>query len=368
MIHGAFVKGLFTLTICSLAALAHADHAAVAAHPAGQSYSSNNQANAIAASTQALQSCRAAHPQSPTKCELVSLNGKDVITTDAVKARLPEKPHPLYLWRLQANESTIYLGGSIHILKPGFYPLPKQFEDAFAQSDYLVFEVDTNQTSAAEMQALSLRYGRLPESTSLSSVLPGDTFSELKHALTDYGVNLEHFEQFKPNFISQQLAVLALLSVGYDPEVGLENHFRRKQGNRTILQLETVEFQLDLLFNVALPTQVEMTEDMLKQLPTFEETTADLVTAWLAGDDQAFLAAVDAQSGETPAVKAFNRRLIIERNYGMTDTITGYLQQPGTYFVLVGAAHLIGDEGIPALLAKAGYTPSRLSTHSSLTQ
>ena len=67
-----------------------------------------------------------------------------------------------------------------------------------------------------------------------------------------------------------------------------------------------------------------------------------------------------AQRGESQAVKDYNRRLIEGRNYTMTDTITGYLNQSGTYFVLVGAAHLIGKEGIPALLQSRGYQGERL--------
>ena len=111
-----------------------------------------------------------------------------------------------------------------------------------------------------------------------------------------------------------------------------------------------------------------MTTETLRQLPAFETVTADLVTAWLSGDDDAFLAATEAQSGDTPALQAFNKKLLTDRNYGMTDTITGYLTQPGTYFVLVGAAHLIGDEGIPALLKQRGYAPQRLTSNSALQQ
>ena len=213
-----------------------------------------------------------------------------------------------------------------------------------------------------------MQYAQLPAHTPLSSLLASDMYQSLGSALEDYGINIDHFERFKPNFVTQQLAVLALLSVGYDPASGLESHFRRKKGDRSILQLESVEFQLDLLFNTPIPTQIEMAAETIKQLPSFEAVTADLVTAWLSGDDDAFLEATEAQSGDTPALRAFNKKLLTDRNYGMTDTITGYLTQPGTYFVLVGAAHLIGDEGIPALLKKRGYAPQRLASNSSISE
>ncbi len=344
-----------------------ADYSAVATHqPTGKTYRVEQQSNRVAASAQATQACRAAHSQDPQSCALTELADTPVITAVDIKARVSTDPHPLYLWRFEANGSTVYLAGSIHILKPGFYPLPRQFEHAFAQSDYLALEVDTTQTSPSTMQALSLKYAQLPAATKLSSVLPATTYTQLANILREYGVDLQFFEQLKPNFVTQQLAVLALLSVGYEPESGLESHFRRKRGSRPVLQLETVEFQLDLLFDVALETQVQMTEAMLTQMPNFESVTADLITAWLAGDDASFAAATEAQSGDTPELMAFSEALIEARNHGMADAVTGYLQRPGTYFVLIGSAHLIGDEGVPKLLEKAGYKSIRYQSNSSL--
>ena len=352
--------------VLAIAQGAFADYSAVAINGEGTKYAVKDQLNSIAAGANATKSCRQANPNDV--CELISLNDKPIITSDQVKARVPKNPHPLYLWQLKSNESTIFIAGSIHILKPGFFPLPPQFEAAFNTSDYLVLEVDTEEMAPTAMQALSMQYAQLPAHTPLSSLLDSDTYQSLGSALEDYGINIDHFERFKPNFVTQQLAVLALLSVGYDPASGLESHFRRKKGGRSILQLESVEFQLDLLFNTPIPTQIDMTAETIKQLPSFEAVTADLVTAWLSGDDGAFLEATEAQSGDTPALRAFNKKLLTDRNYGMTDTITGYLTQPGTYFVLVGAAHLIGDEGIPALLKKRGYAPRRLASNSSISE
>ncbi len=339
-----------------------ADTATAQHEPSGSRYSSAEQPNLVNASSTAIQACQKAHTSSPDDCELVELDGAPVITTRAIKARVPDRPHPLYLWRYTANETIIYLAGSVHILKPGFYPLPRQFEDAFAQSDRLVLEVDTQQISPAQMQSLTLKYASLPRGQTLGALLGDARFAALTRTVGAYGVDLTLFNHLKPNFVTQQLAVLALMSVGYNPDAGLEAHFRRKRGDRPILQLESVDFQLDLLFNAPLQTQVQLTEATLNQMPEFEQVTADLIAAWLSGDDASFIAATEAQSGETPALKAFSEALIERRNQSMATTLVGYLQQPGTYFVLIGAAHLIGDEGIPALLGKAGYPGRRYAS------
>lgn len=361
----SYLLCLFVFVLATPGVSNAAAHTAAAEHNrSGSRYAIEGQPNLLSAGAKAIQACQSANASAPDDCELVALNGQPIITTGAIKARLPQQAHPLYLWRYAANDSIVYLAGSIHILKPGFYPLPRQFEDAFARSDRLVFEVDTKQVPAAQMQALSLKYASLPKGQSLNALLGQTAFAALGETLGAYGVDLTLFNHLKPNFITQQLAVLALMSIGYNPDAGLEAYFRRKRGDRPILQLESVDFQLDLLFNAPLATQVQMTEATLSQMSDFERVTADLVTAWLSGDDASFIAATEAQTGETPALKAFSEALIERRNHGMANTLTGYLQQPGTYFVLIGAAHLTGDESVPALLKKAGYPGQRYASDS----
>ena len=325
--------------------------------PTGQRYLAQGD-NRLAAASAALSRCQNAHQQGP--CDIAGIDGKAIATGTKLRAQVPSQPYPLYLWQFKHGASTVFLAGSIHLLKPGFFPLPPPYEAAFAQSQRLVLEVDTSKISTADMQRKSMQYGMLPAAQSLAGTLPQQAYEGLGKALRDYGTDIQHFQRMKPSLATQQLALFAMMSIGFNPELGLENHFRKQAGNRPILQLESFDFQMELLFNAPLATQVELTTDMLAQLPEFEALTTNLVSAWLNGDDQAFIAAMAAQRGESQAVKDYNRRLIEGRNYTMTDTITGYLNQSGTYFVLVGAAHLIGKEGIPALLQSRGYQGERL--------
>ena len=115
-----------------------------------------------------------------------------------------------------------------------------------------------------------MQYGSLPPNQTLDSVLPTHTHAALEKILLEYGAPISHFQQFKPNLVTQQLALFALLSVGYNPEIGLENHFRSKAKNKTILELESFDFQLDLLLNAPIETQVEMANAMLEQMNDFE--------------------------------------------------------------------------------------------------
>jgi len=340
-----------------------ADHSATARHLISkQTYSASQKSNRLAASSAALTQCQNAHADSMPQCELIELDNEYLPTAAEVKARVPLGNHPLYLWRYIHGDATVYLAGSVHILKPGFYPLARQYELAFASSEFLVVEVDTEQANPESIELLSLRYGRLPQGQTLSTVLPINLYTSLAQIMATYGMHLSHFEKLKPSLVIQQLAVIALLSIGYNPEAGLEAHFRRMKANRPVLELETIEFQLNLLYNAPLITQIQMTEAMVEEMASFETITTDLIVAWLSGDDEAFKKATHAKSGDTPEIRAFMEKLINKRNHSMAQKLTSYLQQAGTYFVLAGAAHLIGEEGIPNLLDEAGYQGHRLTT------
>ena len=126
------------------------------------------------------------------------------------------------------------------------------------------------------------------------------------------------------------------------------------------MQLETLDLQLKLLFNQPLNVQVAVLEQALDQLDDLQATTSDLIRAYFNGDDDALRALLKSQAGDNPLTKAFNQQLIDQRNRNMTKKVRGYLQTSDSYLVLVGAAHLIGPQGMAALLSKAGFTGVRI--------
>ncbi|MCZ6709887.1 MAG: TraB/GumN family protein, partial [Gammaproteobacteria bacterium] len=118
-----------------------------------------------------------------------------------------------------------------------------------------------------------------------------------------------------------------------------------------ILELESIESQLGLLFNQPMDTQIQLLTDTLDQEYLIEPLLAQMLVAWLSGNDDQFVELFALQGGDSPLAKAFNRQLLEERNVSMANKVRSYLSGQGTYFVLAGAAHFIGAEGIVALLA-----------------
>lgn len=346
----------------------HAARAAFSNTPQ-RPFVSTGQPDKMQAATQALHACRAVYPQQAPDtgyCELTHLDGAELTSAATIRSRVPEQPHPLYLWRYTNGASTVYLGGSIHILKPGLSPPPPQFQQAFDLSDNLVLEVNMAAYSQQQLQQITMRYAALPAGQDLSTVLPGPTLSALDRITTSYGLPLAQLAGFKPSFVNQQLAVAALMSVGYDPSLGVENYFLSQAEGKTLLELESLEFQLELLLNQPLSLQVTLIEEMIPQMDHFESLTAELLTAWISGDDSAFRAAFDAQTGNSAESVAFMDRLLGERNVGMAEKIGAYLNMPGTWFVLVGAAHYIGDNSIIRLLERRGIHGQRIFSNDTL--
>ncbi len=326
----------------------------------GISYARSND---LAAATDALTKCQTAWS---TPCEIVWLNQEAVTPGAEIHARARAEDHPLFLWRYTSDSAIVYLAGSIHLLKPSLYPLPIQLQDAFNAADYLVLEVDTASLDPQVMQQLTARYGLLPNETTLSDVLPPGLYKRLGARLANYGVNVSALARFKPSLVMTELVRLRLAALGYLPEYGVEQYFRSRLKHQSVLQLETIELQMRLLFDQPMNTQVQLLADTLDQEMMIEPLLRDMLIAWLSGDDAEFLALFEAQSGDSPLARSFTRQLLDERNVGMSNKIQSYLAGQGTYFVLAGAAHFVGDNGIVRLLESRGLRGTRINSASEL--
>lgn len=350
---------LLALTSPSLQA-----HVSVAHHTSDLStlYDSGTQANRVAAAQSAMSKCQRANVDQPAAgaCELILMDDIAITTGQQLRGN---KSHatPLYLWRFQNGAATVYLAGTVHILKESLHPLPPQYEDAYHATKNLVFEVDLSRHHPAEVQQKTLEYAKL-SAHSLRQSLPDDTYNRLVQAGMLYGMPVGQMQDFKPMLAFQQLSVMGLIAMGYDPAFGVDHYFGQlgqRQPER-ILQLETLDLQLSLLFNQPLDVQAAVLKQALDELDDLPAITQDLMSAYFNGDDDTLSALLKNQAGDNPLTKAFHQQLIDQRNRNMTKKVRGYLQTSDSYLVLVGAAHLIGPKGMVALLSKAGFTGVRI--------
>jgi len=322
----------------------------------------HGQPNDLVASLAALKSCESGRTATQPPCEVRRLNDEQITGGAEIRAATPTRPHPLHLWKLTGSKADVYLAGSIHILKPSLYPLPDPYEQAFESADHLVLEVNVAGYNPVELQQKTMAYASLNDGKRIAEVLTEPTMTRLSEALSRYGLPITQVATVKPAFVMNQLLLLRLITLGYQPDYGMEQHFLKKIGARPILELETIDAQLALLFNQPMSLQRLMLADALDQHDEIEPLISGMVSAWLAGDDESFMEMFEQQAGDSVEVRRFTEQLIDERNIGMAQRISEYLNGEGTFFVLVGTAHLIGRKGIPALLSAAGIESVRLSS------
>jgi hypothetical protein len=321
-------------------------------------------ASDTAAAVAAFQACesrrRALAATAP--CEVARVNDTPITTGAAIRARLPEPPYPLFLWRFERDASTVWLAGSMHIMKPTLHPLAAQYEQAFERAERLVVEVNTLAVAPAKVQEIVRNHGVLEEGRTLASVLPAPVMARLEAHLNAQAVPLTAVASLKPAMLATQLTVDRLAALGYFPSFGMDVSFIARAGTRPVLELETIEDQLALLLSPALDVQIDMLAQTLEQISTIEPLLSDLVVAWLSGDDAALRRLFDEQSPKTEAYAAFNRRLLDDRNARMAERIERYLDEGGKYFVLVGAAHLAGPGSVIEVLERRGTRGTRIDS------
>ena len=336
---------------------------AIASDPSGAAVASNGgHASDAAAAVAAFQACesrrRALGADAP--CEVTRLNDDTVTTGAEIRARVPQGRHPLFLWRFESPSASVYLAGSMHVMKPTLHPLPVQLERAFAQSDHIAVEVNTLAVSGTQMQDIVRRHALFAPGRSLADVVPAQTLARLDSHLADQGIPFEAIASMKPALLATQLAVDRLTALGYFPQFGVDQYFITRAGSRPVLELETIDAQIALLTSPTMDVQNDMLALTLEQMDAIEPILTDMVVAWLSGDGDELRRVFDEQSPQTEAYAAFNRRLLDERNVGMADSIERYLATPGRYFVLVGAAHLAGEGSIVDVLRRRGIRGARI--------
>jgi len=339
-------------------------HKAIAVSGSGaQAISStvHSQSSPAVASIKALASCEAKRTalKSDNFCEIRAVNGNKITSAQKIRAAVPDQ-HPLFLWEIVSSQAKVYLAGSIHVLKQSLYPLPQQYQSAFDSSDNIVVEVETASVAPGDMADLVKMYFLFPESQSIQHVLNESETALLSEYLRYRNTSIEAVEQLKPSMLAIQLSLNQLVAMGYTHEYGVESFFLSQTGSKNIFHLETLAQQFQLLGSAPMDLQRELLRESIVGIDEVDAAMAELVTAWLSGDADSFEALTKSMSSESPEYLAFSKKLLEERNIGMANKIESYLNKKGTYFVMLGAAHLMGERSVLSLLEQQGRTVNQI--------
>jgi len=262
-----------------------------------------------------------------------------------------------FLWKVTKGQGVVYLVGSVHMLTADFYPLAPALDAAFKNSDLLVEEADLAEMLAPTTQFSLLQRGMLPAGQTLDKVVSPATLALVKAhsgALGPLGNAIDAVKQFKPWFLAMTLEALEWQKAGFDPSLGLDKHFydRAQVDGKAVQGLETTEFQISLFDGMTPEQQERFLADTLKDLDKETASVGKLASAWKAGDVAGVERYVLQDMQNDPQVY---QRLLVGRNRTWLPKIEALFSRPRPAFVVVGAAHLIGPDGLVALLKAKGY-------------
>lgn len=269
----------------------------------------------------------------------------------------PTGSHPL-LWSLPGNSGRVYLFGSIHVGHPSFYPFAPAIESAFSGAERLAVEVDVSAVGEAELSQQMLEAGALPPGTTLSEVVPPEIYEQLQDLAAELGVPAQMFDSMRPGTAGLVISTLPYIARGFNPEDGVDLYFLGSAEGKSVVELETLEDQLALINSF----DATFLHAALDGMETIDEDLEALHRTWRCGDEEGLthtvfeLSSARATTAEDQAwLEEFNEVFLFGRNERMAAAILDLLDEEGDTFVVIGAAHLLGERGIPALLREAGH-------------
>ena len=268
------------------------------------------------------------------------------------------------VWQASKGDSTVFLGGTIHLLRPQDYPLPGAFEVAYQSSERLFFEIDQSQMTDMSVQTRMMQRLMYQDGRTLESVLDEEAYAALAAHTEEVGLPLAMIQSFKPGLLLSTLSVIEFQSMGFTPQ-GVDAYYnaRAMDDGKVRGELETIDQQIGLLEAMGEGYESEFVLYSLRDLEVAGEAMEDMVAAWRAGD-QAQLEAQFINPMLDEAPELYDSMLVVRNNNWMPQ-IEAMFDEPGTEFVLVGAAHLVGEHGLLAMLLRRGYEVSTVSAEAS---
>jgi uncharacterized protein YbaP (TraB family) len=256
-------------------------------------------------------------------------------------------------WKVSSRENTAYLLGSVHLGSKDMYPLPKEVEDAFEKSTALIVEVDINHVDQAKLQGIVMESGMYAGDDTLWNHIGKENRARLEEFCDKFGFPSAAMAKMKPWVATTLVATLPMMKKGMETGLGIDKYFLDKadKTKKRVVELETAEWQLKLLSGITDEMLDKYLESTVGQDPLVE--ARKLQDAWMSGDP----ARVDKMVRESMAKgpEELNKALLTDRNPHMAEAAEQFLKGKDQAFMVVGAAHMVGKDGIVELLRQRGY-------------
>ncbi len=258
------------------------------------------------------------------------------------------------LWKISQGKNHVFIGGTIHVMSPSDYPLPEEFEKAYQQSQKLVFETDISKLSAPAFQQQLMQAVSYTDGQTLKSVLKPETYTKLESYSRSIQFPIERLQNFKPTMVVMTLTMLELQRLGLAGE-GVDAFFNSRaiKDLKILDGLESTEAHLSFIANMGLGQEDALILNALQEMKTLPKMLQDMKEAWRAGDSVGLdlIAFVPMKK----AFPALYDQLLVKRNQAWQPQIEAMFLTPEVEMVLVGAGHLVGNDGLIKAFKQRGY-------------
>lgn len=264
------------------------------------------------------------------------------------------------VWAIRGEHNTVYLAGSVHLLKANDSRLPAAFDRAYSGSKALVMELDVSKVDPMQAAGWMMEHGMLKAGTTLRATIGEERYRRVSAEAERLGVPMEAADMMEPWALGLQLLEMQYLQLGFDPQQGVEQQLqqRAQSDSKPISGLETMDQQLGTLRDMSYPDQARFLDMIVTEMHDVSSETQSVVTAWRTGDSAKLAALL---SDEYKSFPALYRLLVTDRNNRWVPQIEKLLHGNQDYFVVVGALHLVGDGGLLELMRRDGYKPEAMN-------
>jgi uncharacterized protein len=267
--------------------------------------------------------------------------------------------HPVSMWMVEGAHNHIYLLGSIHLLRAQDHPLPAVIDAAYDDADTLLMELDMDDLDPVAMQTLVTSLGVIQDGRTLRDLMGQSLYEEAVRSAAAVDIPLDMLAKSEPWLAAITIEQLALTRIGFNPNFGIEMHLAGKAAadGKEILGLETMQEQLGYLDGLPLDAQRELVMQTLEESADISSMMDRVIEAWRTGDTNYLQ---DFLLSDMRRYPDLYKALVTDRNQRWARHISELLDQQQDYLIVVGALHLIGDDGVPALLRKAGIVVTQM--------
>ena len=259
-----------------------------------------------------------------------------------------------FIWKVQSGPRVMYLAGSVHALSADVYPLSPAFTKAYEASDTLLEEIDLETAGLLTLGPMLLSRAMYQDGRTFDKVVSKETLDLVTTHLKAMPMAAELIRPMKPWMVMLMLSAMQMQQAGLDPNLGLDKYFfdRAKMDGKTVIGLETAESQIDRFDKMPEALQEQLLRNTLDEISMQKGELATIIAAWRRGDSATLERDVMDGLKKYPAVY---QSLIVERNNNWMPQLEKCLTRTTPCLVVVGAAHVVGPDGLLALLRRKGY-------------